>query len=205
MSFERILLKFDHLQDVLGYVKDNFLACSADGKFVDMAGLNKAITNIKGSRPSEEEVKEIFNFADLHEDVRINLKEFVVALTLGVVLDSINFGEEKVKLAPSPRRQSMSSFFGHPKEVYNMLSLIVSAYLLFDKDGSGRIQRDTVTKLLDERGHKDSSSSNAMLSQERWKELDWDENGQIDLAEFVHAFTMWVDMDNILSVGESSP
>jgi Ca2+-binding EF-hand superfamily protein len=189
---------------VLGYVKDTFIACATDGKSVDIEGLKKAITALKGSKPSEEEVKEIFNFADLHEDVRINLKEFVVALTLGVVLDNINFGQEKVQLAPSPRRMSMSSFFGHPKEVYDMLSLIVSAYLLFDVNGDGCIHKDTVQKLLEEGGHDRSSTSAGasdygMLSQERWKELDWDMNGTIDLAEFVNAFTMWVDMDEVLS------
>jgi len=201
MSLERILLKFDHLQDVLGYVKDTFLACSNDAKAVDFEGLQKAMTQLKGSRPSDEEVKEIFNFADLHEDVQINLKEFVVALTLGVVLDNINFGQDKVQLAPSPRRMSMSSFFGHPKEVYDMLSLIVSAYLLFDINGDGCIYRDNVTKLLEEGGHNGSSetSNYGMLSQERWKELDWDMNGTIDLAEFVNAFTLWVDMDDVLN------
>ena len=163
-------------------------------------GLKKAITSLKGSPPSEEEVKEIFNFADLHEDVRINLKEFVVALTLGVVLDSINFGKEKVQLAPSPRRLSMSSFFGHPKEVYDMLRLIVSAYLLFDINGDSCIYKENVTKLLEEGGPSGSgqNSNYGMLSQERWKELDWDMNGTIDLAEFVNAFTLWVDMDDVL-------
>jgi Ca2+-binding EF-hand superfamily protein len=190
---------------VLGYVKDTFVACSTDGKHVDAEGLNKAITALKGFKPSEQEVKEIFNFADLHEDVRINLKEFVVALTLGVVLDSINFGQEKVQLAPSPRRMSMSSFFGHPKEVYDMLSLIVSAYLLFDINGDGCIHKGTVQKLLEEGGHTNRSSTSTgasnygMLSQERWKELDWDMNGTIDLAEFVNAFTLWVDMDDVLN------
>jgi Ca2+-binding EF-hand superfamily protein len=200
MTLERILLKFDRMQDVLGYVKDTFLECSKDGgNSVDMEGLNKAITSLKGSTPSESELQEIFNFSDLKENVQIDLKEFVVALTLGVVLSSINFGEEKVKLAPSPRRQSMSAFFGHPKEVYAMLSLIVSAYLLFDVNGEGVIQMANVEKLLEENGHK-AGGGNAMLSQERWKELDWDANGQIDLAEFVNAFTMWVDIDDMLAL-----
>lgn len=199
MTLERILLKFDKMQDVLGYVKDTFMACSNDGGHsVDLEGLHKAMQALKGSACTPSECQEIFNFADLTENVKINLKEFVVALTLGVVLSSIDFGSEKVKLAPSPRRMSMSSFFGHPKEVYDMLRLIVSAYLLFDINGDGVIHMHTVEKLLEEEGHQ-SGGGNSMLSKERWKELDWDANGQIDLAEFVNAFTMWVDMDDILA------
>ena len=198
MTLERILLKFDKMQDVLGYVKDTFLECSSDGHNLDFEGLQKALTALKGKAPHEEEVREIFNFSDLDENVSISLKEFVVALVLAMVLDTMKFDEEKVTLAPSPRRQSMSQpFFGHPKEIYNMLSLILSAYLLFDINGDGMIYMENVEKLLEESGHK--SGGNAMLSQERWKELDWDANGTIDLAEFVNAFTMWVDIDEVLN------
>jgi Ca2+-binding EF-hand superfamily protein len=185
------------MQDVLGYVKDIFVEVSTDGNTIDLDGLHKAMKMLKGSSASEQEMKEIFNFSDLSENVLINLKEFVVALTLGVVLESINFGVEKVQLAPSPRRASISSFFGHPKEIYAMLSLIVSAYLLFDPNGEGMIHEEAVEKLLEESGHK--HGNNAMLSHARWQELDWDSDGTIDLAEFVNAFTEWIDFEEQLS------
>ncbi len=43
-----------------------------------------------------------------------------------------------------------------------------------------------------------SRGDNSMLSNERWAELDWDKDGTIDLAEFINAFTHWVDTDNVL-------
>ena len=76
-----------------------------------------------------------------------------------------------------------------------MLRLIISAYLLFDPEGKGFINKDQVGEMLKESG---SRGDNSMLSNERWAELDWDKDGTIDLAEFINAFTHWVDTDNVL-------
>jgi Ca2+-binding EF-hand superfamily protein len=195
ITLERILLKFDKLNDVLGYVKDVFDQLSPNGNPLGADDLYKALQMLKG-RSSKEEVDSIFHFSDLEQNTKVNLKEFVVALTVAIVLGNVDFGTEKVKLAASPRRASISSFFGHPKEVYEMLQLIISAYLLFDTQGVGYIERDRVEVLLEETGHK--QGTNSMLTNERWKELDWDDDGKIDLAEFVNAFTKWVDFDNVL-------
>lgn len=195
MTLERILLKFDKLQDVLGYVKDVFTGLSENGDGLDAAKLETALKNLKG-KSSPEEVREVFNFSDLEGNKKVDLKEFMVALTVAIALEKVNFGTENIKLAPSPRRQSISSFFGHPKEVYNMLKLIISAYLLFDPEGRGFIEKQQVQNLLKESGSK--GGSNAILTNERWNELDWDEDGTIDLAEFINAFTHWVDVDNVL-------
>ncbi len=194
MTLERILLKFDKLQDVLGYVKDVFTGMAAGAEGLGPIDLEKALKSLKGSS-SPEEVKEIFDFSDLEQTRLVDLKEFVVALTVSIALEKVNFGTEKVQLAPSPRRQSISSFFGHPREVYSMLRLIISAYLLFDPEGKGFINKDQVGEMLKESG---SRGDNSMLSNERWAELDWDKDGTIDLAEFINAFTHWVDTDNVL-------
>ncbi len=192
MTLDRILLKFSKLQDVSGYIKDVFVQLSKDGETLDFEGLQSALKSLKGSS-SKEEVSDIFHFSDLEENVKINLKEFMVALTVGVCLDNVNFGTEKIQLSPSPRRASISSFFGHPREVYSTLKLVIAAYLIFDTKGEGVIHLSQVEKILEESGHK---VGNSMLTTDRWKELDWDENGTIDLAEFINAFTAWVDIDN---------
>jgi hypothetical protein len=138
ITLERILLKFDKLNDVLGYVKDVFDQLSPDGCPLGADDLYKALQMLKG-RSSKEEVDNIFHFSDLEQNTKVNLKEFVVALTVAIVLGNVDFGTEKVKLAASPRRASISSFFGHPKEVYEMLQLIISAYLIFDTQGVGYV------------------------------------------------------------------
>ena len=198
MTLERILLKFDKLQDVLGYVKDVFTGLADGSEGLGPADLEKALKNLKGSS-SPEEVKDIFHMSDFEQNRLVDLKEFMVALTIAIALEKVNFGTEKVQLAPSPRRQSISSFFGHPREVYSMLRLIISAYLLFDPEGKGYINRDQVGEMLKESGSK---GDNSMLSNERWAELDWDKDGTIDLAEFINAFTRWVDVDNVLDLDD---
>lgn len=208
MTLERILLKFDRMSDVLGYVKDTFLQFSQNGHSVNLEGLTQALTSIKGSAVKEEDLAEIYSFADLTENKEINLKEFVVSLVVCLVLGTISFGQEaKVKLAPSPRRQSLSVSSTNT-DIFRMLTLILSAYLLFDVNGDGCIYHENVEKLLEESGHKvgeGGGGNNTMMSSERWKELDWDANGTIDLAEFVNAFTMWVDIDEVLTSTDIDP
>jgi len=34
--------------------------------------------------------------------------------------------------------------------------------------------------------------SDVFLNEDRWKELDWDQNGVIDFEEFVFAFSEWI-------------
>ena len=79
-----------------------------------------------------------------------------------------------------------------------MLRLIISAYLLFDPEGKGHINKEQVGDAQE----SGSKGDNSMLSNERWEELDWDKDGTIDLAEFINAFTHWVDTDNVLEFDE---
>lgn len=58
---------------------------------------------------------------------------------------------------------------GHNSEIRSMLNLIVSAYLIFDPEGKGYIERANVDSMLDEHGKK--HGKNAMLSQQRWNEM----------------------------------
>jgi hypothetical protein len=57
------------------------------------------------------------------------------------------------------------------------LRYVVEAYILFDQDGSGSIDRKEVMALIAERSDKEGK--NGLLSADRWKELDWDSDGSI--------------------------
>ena len=83
------------------------------------------------------------------------------------------------------------------------LKIILEAYVLFDKDGNGSIDKAEVLAMIEEEGkskagekgagrkvHKERE--NVLLSRERWMELDYDNSGEISFAEFVHAFMDWV-------------
>lgn len=62
---------------------------------------------------------------------------------------------------------------GHQLEIKEMLNLIVIAYLLFDPQGKGFIERSGIEKTLDEHGDKNKHNhrSSAVLSQQRWAEM----------------------------------
>lgn len=191
MSFERILLKFDKLRAVIGYVRVVFEQVATDGK-LDNAGLQATMKRLNVNL-SLDDLLDLFDFVDVQARSVITIKEFLVALTVGMVLDIIPALATPKEGKTHPLRQSISGFLGHTNEVKEMLNLIVSAYLIFDPEGKGFIERASVEKMLDEQGK--AGKTNAMLSQQRWNEMDWDANGTIDFAEFVYAFTSWVDID----------
>jgi len=84
------------------------------------------------------------------------------------------------------------------------LRIILEAYVLFDRDGSGTIDRTEVLAMIEDESRKQTNSSgrrkessgNVLLSKERWMELDVDDSGEISFAEFVHAFLDWVGIED---------
>ena len=176
ISFEKILLKFEKLRIVLGYVRTVFDEVATNG-FLNHNGLQTAMTRLD-VHMTMEEILELFDFIDLSATHKISLKEFFVALTVGVVLDAIPIlGSVKSptqqhlpkSTVPPPIKRSFSTLLGHQSEVGEMLNLVVSAYLIFDPDGKGYIEKTQVEKMMEEHGHK--QGSNAMLSQQRWSEM----------------------------------
>jgi Ca2+-binding EF-hand superfamily protein len=91
------------------------------------------------------------------------------------------------------------------EELFEMLSLIVTAYLSFDKTGAGYIQKKTVEQVLDSESEsstarpKHEGSGDHSVSHQRFKEMDWDGNGCVDFAEFVTTFSSWIfdDEDDV--------
>lgn len=180
ISFEKILLKFDKLRVVLGYVKSIFHEIAKDGR-MDHNGLLETMKKLNVNM-SLQDILDLFDFIDVQATNVVTFKEFLVALTIGMVLDAIpalaapvapaaetSNGSPKPGTRPLMKR-SLSGFMGHNLEIKEMLNLIVSAYLIFDPEGKGFIERDSVEKMLQEHGHK-AGGSNAMLSQERWNEM----------------------------------
>ena len=83
----------------------------------------------------------------------------------------------------------------------------MNAHLLFDPLASGIIQRTNVEQIL--QGQQNAAGkntkakkSNPLLSDDRWKEMDWNSDGSIDFAEFVFAFCSWVDLDDDMEEDE---
>lgn len=184
MSFEKILLKFDKLRIVIGYVRAIFMEVATDGK-LDHPGLQSAMKRLEVNM-SLDDILDLFDFIDVQETKSISLKEFLVALTIGMVLDvipalavqkptdtsisiTVPGPEESNQLHEKPViRPSFSGLMGHNGEIKDMLNLIVNAYLIFDPDGKGYIEKSGVHKLIEEQGSK---GKNPILSQQRWDDM----------------------------------
>lgn len=192
MSFEKILLRFEKLRVVIAYIKAIFKEQSKDKAGLNFEGLKEALRILHG--PMErQEIAELFEFVDLDDSKIIEFKEFLVALTVGHVLNILPQNSTAAE-GSSARQVNLTQVQGltcKAEDIDMILNLIVSAYLLFDPKGLGHIDRKAVTSLICE----SSGKKNAMLSQQRWDEMDWDANGSIDFPEFVQAFSSWVDLE----------
>ena len=161
------------MRGVVKEIRNVFTELAGEKGGLDMEGLKNALVKLHGSMEISE-IKDLFSFIDLDESKCIELNEFLVALTIGMVLETIPGLGTRQTEAPSPlgtinRKPSISTFHGRQSEVNEMLNLIVSAYLLFDSKAEGFIRRESVEKLLDEAGKK--SKKNAMLNIDRWNEM----------------------------------
>jgi len=81
------------------------------------------------------------------------------------------------------------------QKLVKALQHVLEAYVLFDADASGTIDREEVLNIIAEKGAKKRGGASGLLSKERWAELDWDSDGQITFVEFLYAFEAWVGVD----------
>jgi hypothetical protein len=176
ITFEKILLKFDKLRSVLVYIKKLFNEVAKDGK-LDHDGLQDAMKKLHVDMTLDE-ILDLFDFVNVHErDGGITIKEFLVALTIGMVLDVIPaLLSQSTTVVNATAEisigidQTFSGFLGHHGEIQELLSLIVTAYLIFDPKGKGYIERKGINETLVAHGNH-GVHNNAMLSQERWAEM----------------------------------
>lgn len=132
---------------------------------------------------------ELFQFVDIDSSKVIELKEFLVALTVGYVVDAIptfkhlrrgsNVGplNAEVNAARSGSRTDLRSDLSshnsvplsEADELKNMLNYIVTAYLLFDTEGTGAIQKRSLERWFEEGG--DKSRNNMELTEQLWQTM----------------------------------
>ena len=123
---------------------------------------------------------------DIDSSKVIELKEFLVALTVGYVIDSIptfkhlrrgsNVGPLSMEQNSVMRRGSADLKVDQPSaplseedELKNMLNYIVTAYLLFDPEGTGAIQKSSLERWFEEGGEK--SRKNMDLTEQLWQTM----------------------------------
>ena len=81
-------------------------------------------------------------------------------------------------------------FFSNPLSFVNLP-------LFPDVDASGDLSKAEVLRQLQAKtGVFADASACQVLSEERWKELDWDGDGTIAFREFIWAFQGWISQDD---------
>jgi len=97
------------------------------------------------------------------------------------------------------RRASVTGLFNKTNDqLRENFDLMVHAYLLFDKNGKGFIAKTDVGNMMDEEGNaknKGTGGDANALQENRWAEMDWNNDGTIEFSEFIYTFSKWVDID----------
>mmetsp|Transcript_16439 Transcript_16439/g.33875 ORF Transcript_16439/g.33875 Transcript_16439/m.33875 type:complete len:300 (-) Transcript_16439:129-1028(-) len=224
-NFTKVLLKFSKIRKTLTKVKDIFAAVDTDGDgLIDIPSIDTCLKKLK-SDIAGEELHDFFNVSavskgDKEEIAKMNHKEFLVALIICYILRSIPMlatpmarrmsidGGDKTPPPPaakSPRpsgsqtptrrrKNSVTGLFTSSTndDLRSSFDLMVHAYLLFDKDAKGYIAKSDVSNMMKEEG---AGEGQFFLQEERWGEMDWNNDGTIEFSEFIYTFSRWVDID----------
>ncbi len=166
MSFERILLKFDQMHAEIKSLREAFDEFASPDGTLGRPRMVEAIKKVHQDI-SIENVDKIFLFTDVDTSRAIDFKEFIAALTVSLTLHQF----------PPEKAEQLDTRYHSLKE---MLGLITSAYLLFDTEGKGYIERAVVDSMIQEHTPQEHVSAGTnqihtltqkMLSETRWSEM----------------------------------
>lgn len=191
-SFNQVLIRSGKIRKGFDVIKGVFQKFDVDASdSIDHSELVEALKVLGNENVTSDEVKKVFHEADLYANGILSLKEFIVCTMVGYVLGH-------VKLAEDPQDESADSVYsGKAADLKLAFHNIIGAYLLFDEDASGDLSRDEVLQQLKaKKGVFSDAAAVNMMTESRWKELDWDGDGRITFREFVWAFQKWISLDD---------
>ena len=174
------------------WVKDNapnsnktLLPMKKDGfkNYANSNKLRKAVITYIASRLSEDEIKkikEVFQSIDADNDGKLSLEEMKKALSSGEI--KYDFNEEIFKQIDTDNSGNIeyTEFISAciEKNIYLNEEKLKEAFKLFDADGSGKISRAEIEKIL--HSSKNSKEVDSIMSKH-----DTNKDGEIDFQEFL--------------------
>jgi len=214
-SLNKVLLKFEKIERVLLKVHEIFDSFDVDQSGgIDLNELATAMVKM-GHECTEQEVQELFDQANVDGKAEkgsgqqvLDKREFMLCLAIGHVIGiipQIASADSRAAVAepatvksvdPADKHLGDDVLEGSSREIHDVMQLIVETYLIFDPSGSGIIQKSDLPKTCDKLGKKGEGGRNPLLSEDRWKEMDWDKNNCITFEEFVFSFHTWVMLEN---------
>ncbi|EGZ17413.1 hypothetical protein PHYSODRAFT_502537, partial [Phytophthora sojae] len=214
-------------KDKYGRVRSTFRVYDRENKgYIEFADLSRVFEQL-GANFSSEEISMVFQESDMMKDGKLNFKEFLVCLAIGFVLHKIPSLEgERLSIFYAPINSTPASaptqfiLFGEGNKLRLAFQLAVDAFLWFDVDGDGVINRSEMStklqhsmalhsptkKMTADDMNKDTSddSSNQAIWEQRFMEMDWNGDGTIQFKEFLMAFESWVGLEDDDSMSTSS-
>eukprot|EP00899_Mesostigma_viride_P013916 jgi/Mesvir1/22525/Mv18547-RA.1 len=175
-SFNSIVLSFPRIERTFNDCRIEFKEFDADSSgTIEYNELRECFRRL-GVQFNENDLKEIFQEADIDHSHAISFKEFIVCLAL-VYLTRPHATEERKEIV----------------QLEKTIETIVDAFLHFDRDCDGYVTRDEVTVVFSEAS---PGASSGVLSEKRFDEMDHDGMGRISFKEFLFAFATWVGVED---------
>ncbi|TMW62962.1 hypothetical protein Poli38472_005580 [Pythium oligandrum] len=226
--FTRIILKFPLVRQAFNSVRSTFDELDRGRRgYIVYADMEEAFVRL-GINFSREEMNQVFQESDMQEDGRLTFKEFLVCLAIAFVLHKVpSLERERLSIfyAPMNPKENESSkdretsgppssiLFGEGNKLRVAFQMAIDAFLWFDVDGSGHINRDEIASRLntssdlhsptkktssnrrDKQKGDSTKSINTEILERRFSEMDWNHDGSIQFKEFLMAFASWVGLD----------
>ena len=225
-NLNSILMKFPHVKVGYEKMRSAFRAVDVDESgSIDFAEWCDALSVGMNIDVAEDLRLALWREADVDGNDLIDFKEFTLVITLLYLLDFVegeeaaatggsaaearDVEEEAIDVASSVRLQGKA--IRVPAEVQSAIDIVVDAFLFFDADGDGRINKTEVIGGLDVnasdakgksmKGLKARSTKKggrgevAGVWRKRFKEMDCDNSGSISFREFILAFEDWAGVD----------
>ncbi|KAF7837106.1 putative calcium-binding protein CML22 isoform X1 [Senna tora] len=183
-SIDSVVMRFPHFKDGLKTLRGMFEQYDEDSNgSIDHSELRKCFEQLQLHLP-EEEIKDLFHYCDIDGNKGIQFNEFIVLLCLIYLLEEPS-SSSNVELA----------------QLGAIFNTIVEVFLFLDKNGDGKLNKKDMVKTLNETYPWERSPAN--VTNIRFKEMDWDKNGQVTFREFLFGFLKWVGIDEDESMHQS--
>ncbi|KAK9138250.1 hypothetical protein Sjap_008844 [Stephania japonica] len=173
-SINSIIMRFPHFKEGLRNIKQVFEQYDKDSNgTIDRDEFNKCLADLH-VHLTEKEKEDIFQACDVDGIEGIQLNEFIVLLCL-------------VYLLMEPSDYATSKLGSQNEATFNA---IVEAFLFFDKNGNGKLNRKELVNALNDASPWEKSPGH--VNRKRFKEMDWTNSGKIGFKEFVFTLNDWV-------------
>ncbi|KAF1895852.1 hypothetical protein Lal_00037969 [Lupinus albus] len=178
-SIDSIVMLFPMFKERLKILREMFEHYDEDSNgSIEPNELKKFVEHLQLHLP-EEHIENLFHYCDIDGSKGIQFNEFIVLLCL------IHLLEE----SPTYDNSSKTEL----AQLEETFDTIVEVFLFFDKNGDGKLNKKDMLKTLNETNPLERSP--AHINRNRFKEMDWDRNGQVTFREFLFGFIKWIGID----------